>query len=195
MRPNQAFAVIWLGWVISWIAASLWSAPTESRVATWRAWAYRAFIIAGAVLMWRGSADATPAERIWHVGYGGGHALAALALAGILFTWWARIWLGRLWSSEITRKQGHRIIDTGPYALVRHPIYTGLIAALLATAIAQATPAALFGAALIACGLWFKARTEERFLKAELGSEAYESYRRRVPMLIPFLPMRASGRT
>jgi protein-S-isoprenylcysteine O-methyltransferase Ste14 len=194
MRPNQAFAVIWLAWVVSWMAASVWSAPTERRVAAWQAWTYRAFIVAGAVFVWLGTADATPAARIWHVGYGGGFALAALTLAGILFAWWARVQLGRLWSSDITRKQGHRIVDTGPYAFVRHPIYTGLIAALLATACAQATIDAFIGTALVACGLWLKARAEERFLAAELGSEAYDSYRRRVPMLIPFLPMRSSVR-
>jgi protein-S-isoprenylcysteine O-methyltransferase Ste14 len=59
---------------------------------------------------------------------------------------------------------------------VRHPIYTGLIVALAATA-----------AALLAIGFWLKARAEERFLSAELGAEAYGAYRRRVPMLIPFL--------
>jgi protein-S-isoprenylcysteine O-methyltransferase Ste14 len=194
MQPNQAFAIIWLGWIVSWLAASFWSAPTERRVAAWQAWLYRAFIVAGAIFMWRGTADATRAGRIWHVGNGGAYALAALALAGILFAWWARIQLGRLWSSEITRKQDHRIIDNGPYALVRHPIYTGLIAALLATAAAQATIAAFIGTALVACGLWLKARAEERFLTAELGPEVYGSYRRRVPMLIPFLPLRSSAR-
>jgi protein-S-isoprenylcysteine O-methyltransferase Ste14 len=192
MRPNQAFAIIWLGWVVSWMAASFWSAPTERRAAAWQAWAYRAFIVAGAVFVWRGTADATAATRIWYVGYGGAYALAALALVGIVFTWWARIQLGRLWSSEITRKQGHRIIDNGPYAFVRHPIYTGLIAALLATAAAQATIAAFIGTALVACGLWLKARAEEHFLMAELGPDVYGSYRRRVPMLIPFLPMGSS---
>jgi len=73
---------------------------------------------------------------------------------------------------------------------VRHPIYTGLIIALLATAVTEATPVALLGAVLIALGLWVKARAEERFLLSELGPEAYESYRRRVPMLVPFLPHR-----
>ena len=54
------------------------------------------------------------------------YALAALTLAGILFTWWARIHIGRLWSGSITRKEGHHIVDTGPYALVRHPDLYGI---------------------------------------------------------------------
>jgi protein-S-isoprenylcysteine O-methyltransferase Ste14 len=107
--------------------------------------------------------------------------------AGLAFSWWARIHLGRLWSSTITRKEGHRIVDTGPYGLVRHPIYTGLIAALLVTAAVDATIMALIGAASIILRLSLKARSEERFLMIELGGEAYQAYCRRVPMLIPFI--------
>ena len=57
----------------------------------------------------------------------------------------------------------------------------------MATAATEATPVALLGAIIIAIGLWVKARAEERFLAAELGPDAYESYRRRVPMLVPFV--------
>jgi protein-S-isoprenylcysteine O-methyltransferase Ste14 len=121
---------------------------------------------------------------LWHVGYAGAYALAAVTLAGILFTWWARIHIGRLWSGSITRKEDHRIVDTGPYGLVRHPIYAGLILVLLATAAAQATANALARAVLISVGFWLKARAEERFLTAELGADAYGAYRRRVPMLV-----------
>ena len=98
--------------------------------------------------------------------------------------------LGRLWSSAITRKEEHRLVETGPYSLVRHPIYTGIITALLATAAIEATLLALLGAVLIAIGFWVKACAEERFLIAELDPDAYESYRRRVPMLVPFVPHR-----
>ena len=122
------------------------------------------------------------------------YALAALTLAGILFAWWARIHIGRLWSGSITRKEGHHVVDTGPYALVRHPIYTGLIFALLATAAAQATANALAGAALLSFGFWLKARAEEHFLTAELGADAYGAYRRRVPMLVPSLRGRKLGK-
>ena len=127
-------------------------------------------------------------EAIREVGKGGTYLLAALTVAGTLFTWWARIHLGRFWSNAITRKEGHRVIDTGPYGLVRHPIYTGLIGAMLATGIAIGTITALLGTLLITFGLWRKARMEEGFLTTELGADAYGAYCRRVPMLIPFLP-------
>src|SRR5262249_8460371 len=125
---------------------------------------------------------------IWQIGDYGAYALVAVMLVGLALTWWARIQLGRLWSSAITRKEEHRLIETGAYALVRHPIYTGIITALFATAAIEATLLALLGAVLITSGLWVKARAEERFLLSELGPDVYESYRRRVPMLIPFVP-------
>jgi len=129
-------------------------------------------------------------SRIWQNGDYGAYALVGVMLVGLALTWWARIQLGHLWSSAITRKEEHRLVEAGPYALVRHPIYTGIITALLATAATEATLVALLGAVLIAVGLWVKARAEERFLLAELGPDAYESYRRRGPMLVPFVPPR-----
>jgi protein-S-isoprenylcysteine O-methyltransferase Ste14 len=71
--------------------------------------------------------------------------------------------------------------------MVRHPIYTGLIVAILATGVAVATGTSLLGALLISFGQWRKARMEEKFLSAELGPAAYGAYCRRVPMIVPFI--------
>lgn len=185
--PGEAFKVIWIGWVASWVAASWWSGPTERRAATCETWIYRIVIFAGAILIAPWTSRALVERPTWQLGYYGVFALVGVMLMGLGLTWWARILLGRLWSSAITRKEKHRLVDTGPYAFVRHPIYTGLIIALLATAAIEATRVALLGALLVALGLWVKARAEEYFLLSELGLEAYASYRRRVPMLVPFL--------
>lgn len=194
--PRLLFAIIWIGWLASWMTAAAWSSRAQKRAATAEVLIYRLLTLLGAVLLavggrrtWIGGRIWT-GGRIWNVGVGSGYALAALTLAGILFAWWARIHLGCLWSAAITRKEDHRVVDSGPYALVRHPIYSGLIAAIAATAAAEGTPDALLGAALVACGLWLKARIEERFLTAELGAD-YRRYRRRVPMLLPFLRRRS----
>lgn len=189
-HPSAILDLIWIAWLISWVAASSWSGLTQKRVATLPTWTYRAAMIAGGILLIPSTPWLLGEQQIWEIGHDGAYALAGLMLLGLAFTWWARIYLGRLWSSAITRKEGHRIIDTGPYAFVRHPIYTGLIIALLATAAAEARVTALLGTALIIFGLWLKARSEERFLTVELGTDAYRSYCRRVPMLIPFLPHR-----
>jgi protein-S-isoprenylcysteine O-methyltransferase Ste14 len=114
--------------------------------------------------------------------------LVALAALGFAFTWWARIHLGRLWSATVTRKTDHHVVDTGPYAMVRHPIYTGILAAMLATALVRGTAGSLVGFVLLVAGFYLKARLEESFLEGELAEEAYAAYARRVPMLIPFAP-------
>jgi protein-S-isoprenylcysteine O-methyltransferase Ste14 len=186
ISPRLAFGLIWLAWIVSWILAAFWANRTEKRTLSWETVVYRIAILAGAVLMSPSAERRLHMHRLWDVGYSGAWLLAFLTLAGLLFTWWARIHLGRLWSGSITRKEDHRVIDTGPYAFVRHPIYTGIIFALFASALAQATVTSLAGAALIALGLWMKARIEERFLTEELGADAYGAYRRRVPMLVPF---------
>jgi protein-S-isoprenylcysteine O-methyltransferase Ste14 len=62
---------------------------------------------------------------------------------GLSITWWARIYLGRVWSGVVTCKEDHKLIDTGPYAFIRHPIYTELVIALFATAAVEATVPAM----------------------------------------------------
>ncbi|HUC16936.1 MAG TPA: isoprenylcysteine carboxylmethyltransferase family protein [Acetobacteraceae bacterium] len=181
MHPGQLLAGTWIVWVVSWIVAGFWSARTEKRATTGVELLHRAITILGFLLI----AFHIGRPPAWPVGNAASWTLAFLAVAGFFFTWWARTHLGRFWSSAIVRKEGHQIIKTGPYALVRHPIYTGLILAILATAASRARPTSLAGAALATIGLWLKARTEERFLAKELGAEAYAEYRRRVPMLLP----------
>jgi protein-S-isoprenylcysteine O-methyltransferase Ste14 len=188
IRPGIIFAIIWIGWLLSWMIAAFWTSPTRKRVATWDVWLSRVLLLVGAALLFHTTRCLLREPMLWHVGYHGGYALAGVAFIGILFTWWARIHLGRLWSGTITLKQDHHVVDTGPYALVRHPVYTGLILSILATAAAQATFTGLLGAVAIVIGLWIKARVEERLLTTELGADAYGNYRRRVPMLVPLGP-------
>ncbi len=190
IQPSLVLETIWIAWLISWVAASFWSNRARTRAATLESWRYRAAMIAGGILLVPVTGPLLGEKPIWEINRAGMYALAAVMLAGLALTWWARIYLGPLWSSTITRKEDHKIIDTGPYAFVRHPIYSGLMIALVATATAEGTLTALFGAALIILGVWLKARTEERFLLTELGPETYGAYCRRVPMLIPFLSRR-----
>ena len=185
--PTKLLALIWLAWIVSWVAASFWSGRTKAHVPTWDSWVYRLPILAGAILLMPLTARILGQEPLYHPSNLITYALAVVTLIGISFTWWARIHLGRFWSNAITHKEDHRVVDTGPYGLVRHPIYTGLILAILATGVAVATWSALIGALLISFGEWQKARMEEGFLAVELGPEAYGPYRSRVPMIVPFL--------
>lgn len=186
MGPRELFAIAWIGWAVTWIIAAFWSDRTEKQLASWEVWAYRVSTLVGLVMLSHFVARVLHMRRIWHVGYGGAYILVGVVFAGIIFAWWARIHLGKLWSGSITKKEGHHVVDTGPYSLVRHPIYTGLIGATIATAAAQATLTGIAGATLLTVGLWLKARAEEKFLSQELGPDDYASYQRRVPMLVPF---------
>ena len=85
-------------------------------------------------------------------------------------------------------KPDHKVVDTGPYALVRHPIYTGILLAGYATAALKGTVLGIAGASVITLGIWMKARLEETWLAQELGAEAYGGRRRRLPMLVPLGP-------
>ena len=193
MRSTPELVVVsfWLAWYVSWMVAALWrdraarQPPTRSQVT------YRVLAISGFFLLFGGDAfDAIipPLHaRMWRWPLPLQWALAAASFCGFAFTWWARIHLGRLWSSNVGRKADHRIVDTGPYGIVRHPIYTGIIIASVATAALWATAAAWIGVALLTLGWYVKARLEERFLREQLGPENYDAYAQRVPMLIPFL--------
>ena len=83
------------------------------------------------------------------------------------------------------------MVDTGPYGIVRHPIYTGVILAAFAFAAARARPFDLLVALVFTVFFAWKSRVEERFLQTELGV-AYDAYRQRVPMLVPLLRPRAA---
>jgi protein-S-isoprenylcysteine O-methyltransferase Ste14 len=185
MAPLAAIYGLWAVWVASWFAAASWSAPTVARPAIGREFFYRVFTIAGAVALF-----STPQAEMIDVPSSAsadfGWAMAALVIAGLLFSWWARIHLGKFWSGTVARKADHRVIDTGPYRLVRHPIYTGIILACYATALAKGTLFAFGGASVMLVGWYTKASLEERFLRTELGAQAYDAYASRVPMLIPF---------
>jgi protein-S-isoprenylcysteine O-methyltransferase Ste14 len=183
--PASWIGIVWSVWALSWFAAAIWSRQTSARASSAQEAPYRIITIIGIILLF-GFIDFRSLPYGWDVSESVMWVLLALVTAGFLFAWWARLHLGTLWSGTITRKQGHRIVDTGPYALVRHPIYTGLLLSGCATAIARGRWEALIGAALFALGCWIKARQEERFLSEELGAE-YAAYRKRVPMLVPFV--------
>jgi protein-S-isoprenylcysteine O-methyltransferase Ste14 len=185
--PTRLLALIWLAWVVSWVVAAFWSGRTKAHVPTWDSWVYRLPILIGAIFLMPLTARLFDAVPLYRVGNLGTYVLALVTVLGISFTWWARIHLGRFWSNAITHKEDHRIIDTGPYGMVRHPIYTGLIVGILATGLAVGTWTAILGALFVSFGEWQKARMEEGFLSVELGQEAYRNYSRRVPMIVPFL--------
>ena len=111
---------------------------------------------------------------------------AALTVAGIAFAMWARFHIGRNWSGFVTLKEGHALVRTGPYAIVRHPIYTGLLLAVLGTAIVYRGVSGLIAFALLGIEWKRKSLLEERLMIEQFGAEYFE-YRREVKGLVPFV--------
>ena len=109
-----------------------------------------------------------------------------LTSGGMFFTVWARLQLGSNWSGVVTIKQQHTLVVRGPYRLVRHPIYSGLLLAILGTAITYGRIRCFLGLGLAFASWLAKSRIEERFLIRQFGS-AYEDYCRQVKALIPFV--------
>jgi protein-S-isoprenylcysteine O-methyltransferase Ste14 len=111
---------------------------------------------------------------------------AALAAAGLLLTVWARSHLGKNWSGIVTIKRGHEFLASGPYAIVRHPIYSGLLLAFAGSALARGEWRGVLAVLIAALALWRKLRLEERWMREQFGAR-YRAYSRRVAVLVPFL--------
>ena len=185
--PVRACYGIWIVWAISWWLAAAWSSRAKSRAGVAQELPYRLITIVGYIFLFgvQNQRQHWP-FRLWTLPIGAAWAMPIICLVGFGFAWWARIHLGQLWSAFVTRKSDHHIIDTGPYGIVRHPIYTGIILATIAVAIVKGTLFAVVGALIAVLGYWIKAQLEEGFLREQLGADVYDSYRRRVPMLVPF---------
>jgi protein-S-isoprenylcysteine O-methyltransferase Ste14 len=109
-----------------------------------------------------------------------------LAAVGVAILVWARTILGGNWSGAVTLKENHELIQHGPYAYVRHPIYSGLMLLGLATAIHYATLGGFVLLALIWIGFVLKMR-EEELLMTEHFPDRYPAYRARVKAIVPFV--------
>ncbi len=177
---------LWLGWLAYWFISARNVKRTVRRETWAQRWLYALpFVIA--VLLFN---DPRLAPSLWHriweptlIGYWIGTVLLA---AGLLFSVWARRVLGRNWSGTVTVKEDHELIQTGPYRWVRHPIYTGLLAALTGSAIALDRWSGFVGLAIIFVGLWMKLRREEAWMRETFG-ETYASYCARTARLVPFI--------
>ncbi|HVN44636.1 MAG TPA: isoprenylcysteine carboxylmethyltransferase family protein [Steroidobacteraceae bacterium] len=177
---------LWCGWGLYWLLCALRSKPTQRRESLRSRLAQVVLIAAGGALMaWPVPRWSALEGRLWPASPAAWRIGVALVAGGLAFAIWARWHLGANWSGTVTVKQDHELIRSGPYAWVRHPIYTGLLTALLGTAIASATVHAALGLVFIAVAFIYKSRVEEGFMR-ETFPEEYRRYSAQVPALVPF---------
>jgi len=181
------FAVLWLAWLAYWMVAAANVKAVRRREAFATRFGHVALSVLAAALLafpdrrlpWLDQRFLPPTIIAYWLG------LLMLAV-GIAFAVWARLYLGRNWSGTVTVKQNHELIRSGPYRLVRHPIYTGLLLAILGTAVAFGEWRGLLAFALLTGSLSLKLRIEERFMSESFPKE-YARYRAEVPALIPHI--------
>jgi protein-S-isoprenylcysteine O-methyltransferase Ste14 len=175
-----AFAVGWAAFWVYWIVAAF--SMKRGRVPWARELRIRLLIVAAAIVLAR-----VGAFRGHHMNTAPWRAAVGLSLfaLGLAFAIWARVHIGHNWGTPMTQKIEPELVSSGPYRLVRHPIYSGILAAGVGTAVA------LSWYWLIAVGLAgtyfiYSATVEERNLAEQLP-DAYPEYKRRTKMLVPFI--------
>jgi protein-S-isoprenylcysteine O-methyltransferase Ste14 len=114
-----------------------------------------------------------------------GAAGVLLCAAGVAVVIASRQFLGRNWSDLVALKQDHRLIQTGPYRWVRHPLYSGLLLAILGSVLTVNRPTAFWAVPCILAGLWIKSRQEEQLLQSRFPE--YGEYRRHVKAFVPYV--------
>jgi len=175
----------WAALGIFWLAAGIFRKPFARKQSAKSRFIQGSLILAGFLLALHPLLAVGPlAWRFLPETAGVGILGLTLTVSGAAFAIWARVVLGRNWSGIAAVKQDHELVRRGPYALVRHPIYTGFLLALAGSAIAIGEVRGLIGFALIWAAFWMKIRMEEAFMRQQFGHQ-YREYETKVKALIP----------
>jgi protein-S-isoprenylcysteine O-methyltransferase Ste14 len=179
--------LLWASWCVLWLILARGAKKTRWREGTMSKLSYA---VPGAIAFWSLFLSAPP-DQFWFrpflpwspIFYWAG---VALILAGFAITVWARLILGANWSATVTVKENHELITAGPYRLVRHPIYSGLLLAALGSALPREDPRAVAAVLLILLAILRKAGIEEGRMIATFGDQ-YRTYRSRTKAVIPYI--------
>lgn len=183
---RDPITLLWIAWLIYWWVTSLRVKPVAREESRWSRLAHALPLAVAAILLIMHSPDNWLGRSVlpWHDGSRYDVGLA-MVVAGLAFSVWARVTLGRNWSAAVTVKEQHELVVQGPYRFVRHPIYTGILLAFLGTALAQNEWRSLLAFVLVWLSLWRKWRLEERFMQDTFG-DAYTKYRASTPAVVPY---------
>jgi protein-S-isoprenylcysteine O-methyltransferase Ste14 len=183
---NNSIIACWVIFLGYWAVSALRTKAVAERQSPASILAHRAPLTLGGLLLWYPKLpDAlnlalTPQTDVLRA------IAAVVCVFGLLVALWSRWTLADNWSSTVTFKKGHELVEAGPYRFARHPIYTGILLMCLASAITAGRLRSWLGFLLLCAGLWIKLRQEESLLLRHFPDE-YPSYRSRVKALVPFL--------
>jgi len=176
--------IIGVGWIVFWAYWLVMAVTTKAERSRWTQFAgVRVGIILVVLLLFRLRVfkdHAAATSNPWLLGIG-----LAIFVAGLALAVWARVYLGRNWGMPMSQRADPELVTTGPYARIRHPIYSGIILGVVGTAIAV-SPYWLAAAAILGAYFLFSAVIEERTM-AKLFPAAYPPYKHATKMLIPYV--------
>ena len=177
----------WIAFVAVWLVAAVSTKRTvyrESRAQRLRYWVL--LVIAYLLLVYGRQLPSPLNLRVIPHAAPIAWAGALLCMAGLAVALWARVILGRNWSGVVTLKEGHELVEHGPYRFVRHPIYTGILTMFFATALVQGHVAGFAGVLLMFASFWIKLGREEKLMLQQFP-ERYAAYQHRAKRIIPFV--------
>jgi protein-S-isoprenylcysteine O-methyltransferase Ste14 len=180
------FIGCWVAWLLYWIFSWQWSKQGQVREAWWQGLLYKLLLIFAFVITVSDTQN-VPGLRIsiFHANLVVVWIGIVLTVTGLVWTIWARRTLADNWSSKTEFKQDHELIQSGPYALTRHPIYTGLLAMFAGTTIAAGTAATAVGFVCALLAFIIRAKIEENLLSKHFAG--YQNYKQKTWTLIPFI--------
>lgn len=178
--PSIPWLIFLAYWIISALRTRSQAVRKRSPTSLWLYWVLLGlgFVILSIdpVSSWRFLPDNLAMKLIGYV----------ILVIGLSFATWARIHLGKYWSERITIKVDHKLIRSGPYNIVRHPMYTGILFGFIGSVIMSGGISALVALALVLTALLVKIGQEEKLLLEEFGP-TYVQYKKKVKTLIPFI--------
>jgi protein-S-isoprenylcysteine O-methyltransferase Ste14 len=185
-NSNLTICACWLIYIVYWIGSARRLKSVVERQSWLPVIAHRFFIMLGVLMLI--APKSPPLLRLAltpHTDFAAAFG-AVVCVFGLAVAIWSRRTLAGNWSATVTFKQGHELVQTGPYRFVRHPIYTGILLMILGSIIGVGRLQSWLGFLIVAVGFWIKLKQEESLMLRHFPDD-YPTYRARVKALVPFL--------
>jgi protein-S-isoprenylcysteine O-methyltransferase Ste14 len=178
---------LWMALGLIWLVAMVRTKRTQQRAGSADRALYGFLVVAAFIAIFADWRVLEPLNRsLWPRNPALDAFGTAITVVGLAFAVWARFYLGTNWSSAVSIKVGHELIRSGPYRWVRHPIYSGLLLAMLGTGIVRGELRSVVAFVLLYIGFWVKMRIEDEFMAKTFG-EQYQNYALSTGALFPRL--------